>query len=140
MYLGGAVLGQHYEYGQPGHGDEAYRGSHYGQGEQKDSHAGMALAGGAALGAVGGAWAMHEYSKHVIEPQPKSSLGILTNTVKMRTKKKMRQRQQRQRNRPQLFRETTLSTYRPKRQAAISNRRQRICNPSAKTLQRHRRN
>jgi hypothetical protein len=63
MYPGGAVPGQHYEYGQPGHGDEAYRDSHYGQGEQKDSHTGMALAGGAALGAVGGAWAMHEHSK-----------------------------------------------------------------------------
>ena len=104
----GGVPSQHYESGQPGHGDDAYRGAYYGQGEQKDSHTGMALAGGAALGAVGGAWAMHEYSKQAIAGPLMIGSKILTSVAKMKTKKKMRQRLQRQHNRPLLLREVTL--------------------------------
>ena len=73
MYPGGGIHGPPQGYGHQGYGQEGYRG-HGGEGyhgppyaeheKKKDSsHTGVALAGGALLGAGAGAWAMHEYSE-----------------------------------------------------------------------------
>ena len=61
-YPGETIPGQHYDsHGSYGH--EAQHGSYHGE-EKKDGHTGMALAGGVAVGAVGGAWAAHEYGEY----------------------------------------------------------------------------
>ena len=59
-YVSGGAPDQHYAYGQPSHSEDLHQGSHS---EHKSSNSSMAFVGGAALGAVGGAWAAHEYGQ-----------------------------------------------------------------------------
>jgi hypothetical protein len=73
MYQGAGMHGQPEGYGHEGyrgHDSEGYHGAPYGVHDKKNkekkkdsSHTGLALAGGALLGAGAGAWAMHEYSE-----------------------------------------------------------------------------
>ena len=58
-HLGGSAPGEYYSHDQRA----MYEGGHEAHNEKGGGHTGMALAGGAALGVVGGAWAAHEYGE-----------------------------------------------------------------------------
>ena len=91
-HLGGSVPGQYYSHDERtmyagSHEGQHYEGEHGEEKKKKDSHTGLTFAGGAALGALGGAWAAHEYSAlaHIYLTHLNSQLISATQP---RTKKK----------------------------------------------------